>query len=102
MIWFLCRTITSYSSPWRNWWYILGFARTRLNGPFSEIQHPKKRAFLVAYAETRKKGLAAELAGIDRSAIYQPGWRDDFEFKEALERASAMAADMPLCPRALR
>ena len=62
--------------------------------PFSEIQHPKKRAFLTAYAETGKKGLAAELAGIDRSAIYQPGWRDDPVFQEALARAEEMAADI--------
>ena len=65
-----------------------------MNGPFSEIQHPQKRAFLVAYAETGKKGLAAELAGIDRSAIYQPGWRDDPEFQEALKCAREMAADI--------
>ena len=65
-----------------------------MNGPFSEIQHPKKRAFLIAYAETGKKGLAAELAGIDRSAIYQPGWRDDPEFQEALKYAREMAADI--------
>ena len=62
--------------------------------PFSEIQHPKKRAFLAAYAETGRKGLAAELAGIDRSAIYQPGWRDDPEFEAALERARMMALDV--------
>ncbi len=65
-----------------------------MNGPFSEIQHPKKRAFLIAYGETGKKGLAAELAGIDRSAIYQPGWRDDPEFQEALKYAREMAADI--------
>ncbi len=66
----------------------------RLNGPFSEIQHPKKRAFLTAYAETGKKGLAAKLAGIDRSAVYQRGWRDDPGFQEALKRAREMAADI--------
>ncbi len=66
-----------------------------MNGPFSEIQHPKKRAFLAAFAETGRKGLAAKLAGIDRSAIYQPGWRDDPEFQEPLECARAMAADIP-------
>ena len=62
--------------------------------PFSEIQHPKKRAYLAAYAATGGKGLAAKLAGIDRSAIYQPGWRDDPQFQEALERARLMAIDV--------
>ena len=62
--------------------------------PFSEIQHPKKRAFLRAYSETANKTLAAKLAGIDRSAIYQPGWRDDPQFQEALERARRMAVDV--------
>ncbi len=62
--------------------------------PFSEIQHPKKRAFLRAYSETGNKTLAAKLAGINRSAIYQPGWRDDPEFQEALARAKRMAVDV--------
>ena len=62
--------------------------------PFSEIQHPKKRAFLTAYANTGKKGLAAELAGIERSTIYTRQWREDAQFQEALERAQLMAVDV--------
>jgi hypothetical protein len=62
--------------------------------PFSEIQHPRKRAFLTAYAHTGNKRLAAKLAGIDRSAIYQPGWRDDRKFEDALARAELMACDI--------
>ena len=62
--------------------------------PFSEIQHPKKRAYLAAYAETGNNTLAAKLAGINRSAIYQPGWRDDPEFQDALARAHRMAIDV--------
>ena len=54
------------------------------SSPFSEIQHPKKRPFLTAYANTGKKGVAAELAGIQRSTIYTRQWREDPEFQDAL------------------
>ena len=64
------------------------------SSPFSEIQHPQKRAFLTAYANTGKKGFAAELAGIERSTIYTRQWREDAQFQEALERAQLMAADL--------
>lgn len=62
--------------------------------PFSEIQHPKKRAFLTAYAACGNRGKAAAAAGIERNTIYSPPWRDDEQFQEALERAQAMAVDV--------
>ena len=54
--------------------------------PFAEIGHPKKRAFLAAYAQTGNKSRAAEMAGIVKQTIYTRQWRDDLEFQKALER----------------
>ncbi len=62
--------------------------------PFDEIQHPKKRAFLTAYSLLGSKLRASEVAGIDKTLIYTPGWRDDREFQDAVERARQMAVDV--------
>lgn len=62
--------------------------------PFSDVRHPKKRAFLVAYAATGHRGKAAEAAGIERSTLYSPPWRDDEVFQAALERAQSMTVDI--------
>ena len=40
--------------------------------PFSEIEHPKKRAFLCGYALTGSKTRAADAVGISRATIYIP------------------------------
>lgn len=62
-------------------------------GPFSQIHHPKKRAFLAAYAESGNKTRAAEDAGIDRSTPYTDQWAEDEDFQRALAVAENMAAD---------
>ncbi len=63
------------------------------DSPFAEIGHPKKRAFLAAYAETGIKTRAAAMAGIAKQTIYTRQWREDPEFQAALERAKLMAAE---------
>jgi len=62
--------------------------------PFAEISHPKKRAFLSAFAECGNKSRAAEMAGIVKQTIYTRQWREDREFQAALESARVMAADV--------
>jgi hypothetical protein len=61
---------------------------------FREINHPRKRAFLVALAKTGVRAEAARMASVDRTVIYTPAWRDDAAFQEALRRADLMAADI--------
>jgi hypothetical protein len=62
--------------------------------PFSEIQHPKKRAFLRALVETGGNVTrACELVGIDRSTPYSRQWKEDAEFQAVLESARYMAAE---------
>lgn len=62
-------------------------------GPFHDIQHPKKRAFLAAFAETGSVTRATEAAGIDRTTPYSDPWKNDEGFQEAWDRARPMAAD---------
>ena len=64
--------------------------------PFDGIQHPKKRAFLCAYALLGVKGRACGVVGIDSTTIYTTQWTGDAEFTEELERARCMAADILL------
>ncbi len=75
---------------------ILGHVKGGVMGesPFTEISHPKKRAFLAAYSQTGNKSLAAKMAGIVKQTIYTRQWREDPEFQDALERAELMAADI--------
>ena len=54
--------------------------------PFAEIVHPKKRAFVAAYAQTGNKSLAAEMAAVAKQTIYTSQWREDPEFQAAMER----------------
>ena len=61
---------------------------------FHYIDHPKKRAFLTAYALLGNKRRAAQAADVERTIIYSPQWRNDEEFQEALEDARIMAADV--------
>ncbi len=62
--------------------------------PFAEISHPKKRAFLSAFAECGNKSRAAQMAGVAKQTIYTRQWREDREFQVALESARVMAADV--------
>lgn len=57
------------------------------------IRHPKKRAFIAAYAKCGIIKAAAEAAGIDRSTCYT--WRQkDGQFAAAWEDAREDAADV--------
>ena len=57
-----------------------------------KIVHPKKRAFLAAYAECGTVTRAAEIAGIDRQTYYD--WsKSDPEFVKAAEAAYDMAGE---------
>ncbi|NPV80809.1 MAG: hypothetical protein HPY52_11115 [Firmicutes bacterium] len=57
----------------------------------SEIQHPKKRAFLAAFGQVGNLTQAAEIAGINRNTHYD--WMQDPEYAEAFEVAKKEAAD---------
>lgn len=60
--------------------------------PFSEIKHPKKRAFLVAYSQCGMMTKAAEIAECDRNMHYH--WKADPDYLAAWQRAREMAADL--------
>lgn len=62
-------------------------------GPFPDIHHPKKRAFLASFAECGNRTQAAEDAEIDRSLLYKEPWREDEAFQDAMRVAEQMAAD---------
>ncbi len=70
-----------------------GRSRRGSDSPFAEICHPKKRAFLAAYAQTGNKSRAAAMAGIVKQTLYTRQWREDAQFQAALERAKVMAAE---------
>lgn len=58
---------------------------------FSEIQHAKKRAFLVARCVSTNKSEAARKSKVDRSTYWH--WeKEDREFCEALAEAEAISA----------
>jgi len=65
-----------------------------LDGAFSHIQHPKKRAFLRRYAMTGRKLASAQEAGVHPDTVYSAAWRDDKEFQAALELARLMVGDV--------
>ena len=72
--------------------HLLNMRRATGNdSPFAEICHPKKRAFLAAYAQTGNKSRAAAMAGIVKQTIYTRQWREDAEFQKALKLAKEMA-----------
>lgn len=60
---------------------------------FGKIRHPRKRAFLRAFAACGRVGKAAEIAGIDRDTHYV--WlRSDTEYRHLYESvARPMAGD---------
>lgn len=63
------------------------------NSPFNHIQHPKKRAYLVAFANCGNMLRACKLAKIDRSSQWH--WStEDPEFAEAQAVAKKMACDL--------
>ena len=61
---------------------------------FPEIPHPKKRAYVMALAETGNRTEAAKAAGISRWTPYDPQWRDDKALQAALRLADEAAADL--------
>ncbi len=61
---------------------------------FPNIQHPKKKAYLIALAETGNRTHAAKLAGIERTTPYTPQWKQDEAFQERLRQAKEAAADL--------
>lgn len=57
-----------------------------------KIRHPKKRAFLAAYAENGNVTQAAEIADVDRSLHYV--WlHDDETYADAFKAAQGQAGD---------
>jgi hypothetical protein len=69
-------------------------AKEMVESAFRHIEHPRKRAFLRAYALCGRKGDAARQAGIHPDSIYNPSWRHDSEFQEALKLARTMVGDL--------
>ncbi len=61
---------------------------------FPNIQHPKKKAYLIALAETGNRTHAAKLAGIERTTPYTRQWLLDEAFQEGLKQAKEAAADL--------
>lgn len=57
------------------------------------VRQPKKRAYLAALAETGNRSIAARAAGVARSTIYTPQWREDEVFVTAEMQALEIAAD---------
>ena len=62
--------------------------------PFDEIKHPKKRAFLTAFAVLGTKVQAMRAVGLSNAVVYTKQWSEDREFQAALSRARTMAADV--------
>ena len=64
----------------------------RRHSPFASIRHPKKRAFLAAYAEQGTVSHAARAAGIHRDS-HQYWLRTDAAYVAAFEVARELAAE---------
>lgn len=63
-----------------------------LSESFNNVQHPKKRAFLIAFAGSGNISAAAKIARIDRTLVYI--WKKkDPEFAAAFEVARQLAID---------
>lgn len=63
-----------------------------MESPFNHIQHPKKRAFLSAYAHLGLVTRAARAAKIERTSHFL--WkRDDPEYAAAFEMAQQIAGE---------
>lgn len=61
---------------------------------FAEVTNAKQRAFLVTFAATGHITKAAAAAGIHRTTIHCPAWRDDEAFQAAYDRARQAATDL--------
>jgi hypothetical protein len=59
-----------------------------------EIEHPKKRRYVLAFAETGNRTQAAEIAGVGRTTPYSRDWREDLVLQAALRQAEEAAADL--------
>jgi hypothetical protein len=59
-----------------------------------EIEHPKKRLYVLAFAETGNRTQAAEIAGVGRTTPYSRDWREDLVLQAALRQAEEAAADL--------
>jgi hypothetical protein len=59
-----------------------------------EIEHPKKRLYVLAFAETGNRTQAAEIAGVGRTTPYSREWREDLVLQAALRQAEEAAADL--------
>lgn len=65
-------------------------------GPFDEIRHPKKRAYLAAFAEMGSICRAAEAAGIARATAWnweQEDGSDGIAYRKALAVAHKLACE---------
>ena len=60
--------------------------------PFKDLPHPKKRAFLMAYARCGILTKAAQVAGCDLTSHYH--WKKDPAYLAAYHLAREMAADL--------
>ncbi len=61
---------------------------------FPTICHPKKKAYLIAFAETGNKVQAAKAAGVSHATVYSPPWKEDEAFQAGLKQAEECAADL--------
>ncbi len=61
---------------------------------FPTICHPKKRAYLIAFAETGNKVQAAKAAGVSHATVYSSPWKQDQAFQAGLKVAGEMATDV--------
>ena len=61
---------------------------------FPTICHPKKKAYLIAFAETGNKVQAAKAAGVSHATVYSPPWKADAAFQEGLVVAKELATDV--------
>ena len=64
------------------------------SSPFDEIRHPKKRAFLCAFALVGTKVRAAEAENFDRTTLHTRDSLEDDAFQAALEQARVISADV--------
>lgn len=64
------------------------------SGAFRHIDHPRKRAFLVALALTGTRVRASDMSGVSRNLVYSPNWQADQDFQEGMKTAERMAADI--------
>jgi hypothetical protein len=59
-----------------------------------DIRDPKKKAYVLAFAQTGTKLRAAQVAGVHPSTPYTAQWRNDLVLQAAVEQAKEAAADL--------